>query len=298
MKPVNFDYVSARSVEEAVETLSQAAGTAKIIAGGQSLMPILNMRLARPSLLIDINTIPQLNCIEPVGNEIRIGATVRHHQAETSALIRERLPLLAKAIPLVGHRPIRTRGTLVGSVVHADPSAEIPLVALLLDAYLEVKSVNGVRQVALSEFFYGYMMTDLQTDEMVTTLVFPEIPLLPEVGRGCAFQEMARRDGDFALVSAACQMDVQAGVIAEVRLGVGGVGGAPLRLMETEEFLKDNEGSSDLFTKAAASIADLLDPDDDPSVSAEYRRSVAVGLTKRVLEEAFSEAGTDKGAGR
>ncbi len=298
MKPVNFDYVPARSVEEAVQTLSQAAGTAKIIAGGQSLMPVLNMRLARPSLLIDINTIPQLNYIETVETEIRIGATVRHHQAETSALIRDQLPLLAKAIPLVGHRPIRTRGTLVGSVVHADPSAEIPLAALLLDAYVEAVSVNGVRQVALAEFFYGYMMTDLQADEMVTALVFPELPLLSGVGRGCAFQEMARRDGDFALVSAACQMDVQEGIIADVRLGVGGVGGAPLRLMETEEFLKGQEGSSDLFAEAAALIADLLDPDDDPSVSAEYRRSVAAGLTKRVLAEAFSEAGRDKGAGR
>ncbi|WP_421617232.1 FAD binding domain-containing protein [Brevibacillus sp. TJ4] len=298
MKPVNFDYIAVNSVEEAVAALSQAGGTAKIIAGGQSLLPILNMRLARPSLLVDINKIPELNRIERVGNELRFGATVRHHQAETSPVVQEYLPLLAKAIPLVGHRPIRSRGTLVGSVVHADPSAEIPLVSLILDASLELHGTDGVRTVALADFFFGYMMNDLQADEVATALVFPDITCQPGSKRGTSFQEMARRDGDFALVSAAGQIDLHDGVIADVRLGVGGVGGAPQRLVETEDFLKGKEATIDLLMEAAEAIGDLLEPDDDPAVSAQYRRSVAIGLTKQVLIEAFLEASTDKEGGK
>lgn len=294
MKPVPFTYVAATSVEEAVQWLAGSNGEAKIIAGGQSLLPILNMRLSRPSMLVDINRIPALNIIEICDDELRIGATVRHAQAEHSALIKEYAPLLAKAIPLVGHIPIRTRGTLVGSVVHADPSAEIPLAALLLDAYLQLQSKSGTRTVPLEEFFYGYMMTDLQADEMATSLVIPLQALPSGAKRGTSFQEVARREGDFALVCVGCQLDIKEGVIHDVRLGVGGVSGVPLRLTEAEEFMRGKEATSQLFAEAARFI-DQLDIDDDPAVSAEYRRRVAIGLTQRALEEAFKEADSEGG---
>jgi 2-furoyl-CoA dehydrogenase FAD binding subunit len=290
LKPVNFDYLSAKSVEEVLQALSESMGTAKIIAGGQSLMPILNMRLARPEKLIDICSIPDLDKIEKNNNSVRISAIVRHQKAEGSPMVKEHLPLLAKAIPFVGHTPIRSRGTLVGSVVHADPSAEIPLVSLLLDAYLEVQSLEGSREVALSDFFFGYMMTDLQPDEMVTALVFPEVEVKPGVKRGTAFQEMSRREGDFAIVSAACQMDVEKDIIKDIRIGLGGVGGAPIRLDKLETSLVNKKWTYTLFREAAESIGAMIDPEDDPSTSAEYRLRVATGLIERVLTEAFNEA--------
>lgn len=290
MKPVNFDYVRASSIDEAVQTLVSFEGTAKIIAGGQSLMPLLNMRLARPTALVDINGIANLNTIEIGDSAVTIGATVRQRQAERSVEIKQYLPLLSKAIPLVGHTQIRNRGTIVGSIVHADPSSEIPLVALILDAVLEIAGPSGVRSVPVAEFFYGYMMTDLQQDEIVTAVKWPGVMKDAALMRGTSFTEMARREGDFALVSAACQMDVDAdGRIVDVRIGVGGAGSAPLRLTDAEDSLKGSIGSERIFKEAAESIADYLEPDEDQFVSAEYRRKVAVNLTCVALCEAWEE---------
>lgn len=291
MKPVDFEYVRAQDLNEAIAALVRADGAGKILAGGQSLIPLLNMRLARPKTVIDINQIAELNEIKHDGNDLVVGATVRHRAVERSEEIKQYLPLVAKAMPLVGHSQIRNRGTMVGSIVHADPSAEVPLAALLLDAILEISGPQGQRSLPLSEFFFGYMMTDLQVDEIVTAVRFPGVLASHSTTRGTAFTEMARRDGDFALVSAACQMDLeQDGKIADVRLGVGGVGPSPLRLTESEESLKNNLPSAALFHSVAQAIVEVIEPEEDPFVSASYRRQVAVGLTQKVLEESWADA--------
>jgi CO/xanthine dehydrogenase FAD-binding subunit len=249
------------------------------------------MRLARPTVVVDINDIPGLSEIVLHGSEIKIGATVRHCQVERSELIKQYLPLLSKAIPLVGHSQIRNRGTLVGSIVHADPSAEAPLAALLLEAVLEVFGPAGTRLIPVSDFFYGYMMTDLQPDEVVTGAIFTDFLVEECCVRGTSFVEIARREGDFALVSAACQLDLDNdGILADARIGVGGVGGVPIRLADIEEYLKGKTPSEQLFREAAEAVGESIEPDEDPFVTADYRRQVAVRLTQRALVQAWEEA--------
>jgi CO/xanthine dehydrogenase FAD-binding subunit len=249
------------------------------------------MRLARPAILVDINHIESLNQIEVTESNIVIGAAVRHRQVEQSADIKKYAPLLSKAIPLVGHSQIRNRGTAVGSIVHADPSAEIPLVAMLLDAELYITGSSGERIVPISEFYFGYLITDLQSDEIVTAVKIPCLTAATGHLYGASFVEMARREGDFALVSAACQLELDAGyIIVDIRLGVGGVGATPIRLIETEQFLTGKQISEEWIEEAAELIVEMVEPDEDPFVTAEYRKTVAVGLTKKVLRQAWKEA--------
>ncbi|WP_019155211.1 FAD binding domain-containing protein [Robertmurraya massiliosenegalensis] len=297
MKAVEFEYFRASTLDDAINLLDSYQEDAKILNGGQSLLPVLNMRLARPKYVIDINEITALGNITIENDVLKIGAVVRHNTAETSELIKEKVPLLAQALPHVGHTQIRNRGTLVGSIVHADPSAEVPLIALLLDAYLEVTSKESERIIPITEFYFGYMLTDLQPYELVTSVNFP-LRKLPSGGnRGTAFVEVARREGDFAIVEAACQMDINAeGKIAEVRLGIGGVGPAPLRLVEVEAFLNGKEPSSALFKEASQKITEFLEPDEDPFVPQEYRVEVAKRFTYKVLEDASVDAALEKGA--
>src|ERR1700730_14366381 len=192
MKPAQFDYVVAKSVNAAVAALAEAGGEAKIIAGGQSLVPMLNCRLLRPSVLIDINRIPGLASITERGNAIGVGALVRHHQLETSAVIARHLPVLSHAMTHVAHLAIRNRGTIGGSLSHADPAAELPMMALLLDAELNVTSTSGRRAVAARDFFLGAITANLADDDVVTTITFPNLPR----GTGWGFEEVARRGGD------------------------------------------------------------------------------------------------------
>jgi CO/xanthine dehydrogenase FAD-binding subunit len=291
LKPVDFEYVRATNIEQAVRVLAEAGGSGKVMAGGQSLVPLLNMRLARPAVIVDINEIESLNKIEIMESEVVIKATVRHRQVEKSPEIEAYVPLLSQAVPLVGHSQIRNRGTVVGSIVHADPSAEIPLVALMLDAKLQMTGPAGDRSVPVSEFYFGYLMTDLQPDEIVTAVIFPKLNRKEGLRYGVSFLEMARREGDFALVSAACQIEIDAvSNIVDIRLGVGGVGAAPIRLVDTEQFLTGKQATEEVFQEAAESIAEMIEPDEDPFVTAEYRKDVAVGLTKRVLRQAWAEA--------
>lgn len=287
MKPINFDYFSTTDLKEALVTLDSIQENAKIIAGGQSLIPVLNMRLARPKMLIDINKIEELKKIETTNDEVIIGATVRHADVVNSSLIKNYLPLLAEVIPHVGHTQIRNRGTIVGSIVHADPSSEISLVAVLLEAKLEIKSLNNTRLVDITDFYYGYMMTDLQPDEMVTAVVFPKLNVPKNQQIGIAFKEMARRKGDFALVAAACQVILDSeGIIHAFKLGVGGVGPIPIRLTDYESSLHHKRAEGELVKELLSDIDSYLEPDDDPFVPSHYRIEVAKRLLKQVILEA------------
>src|SRR6202521_1060350 len=211
MKPAQFDYVVAESVDAAVAALAEAGGEAKIIAGGQNLVPMLNFRLLRPSVLIDINHIPGFAFITERENAIGDGSLVPRHQLETSPVIARHLRVLSHAMTHVAHLAIRNRVTIGGSLSHADPAAELPMMALLLDAELHVTSAAGRRTVAAQDFFLGALTTDLAADELMTEIVFPKLP--PRTGWG--FAEVARRGGDFALAAGAATLTVAAGKIDE-----------------------------------------------------------------------------------
>ncbi len=226
MKPPAFDYIAADSVAMAVAALSRAGDDAKIIAGGQSLVPMLNFRMLRPSILVDINRIAGLDVIEETGTAIRVGALVRHYQLETSPLIARHLPVLSCAMTHVAHLAIRNRGTIGGSLAHADPAAELPMMALLLDAELRIASIAGERTVAARDFFLGALTVDLAAGEIITQIALPKLP--PRTGWG--FAEVARRHGDFALAAVAATLTVSGGAIEQARIALTGVGPKALRV--------------------------------------------------------------------
>lgn len=265
MKPAPFAYVRADSVDEAVRALAEADGEGKIIAGGQSLMPLLALRLARPALVVDVNRIPGLATIEPLDGTVRVGALVRHARlAEQTAH-----PLLAEASRWIGHTAIRTRGTAGGSIAHADPAAELPVVAAALDATVDVAGPGGTRTVRAGELCTGPLETTLAEDEMITAMDMP----LP---RRWGFAEFARRHGDFGLVTV-----VAAEVAGRWRLAIGGVGGVPVRPEEAEDLL--NEGAP--AGRVAAAAATGIDPGTDIHAPAAYRRALAEEFVRRAVTE-------------
>src|ERR1043166_3581672 len=233
MKPAAFEYIVADSVEMAVGFLAQAGGDAKIIAGGQSLVPMLNFRLLRPSVLVDINRIPDLAYVREDADAIRIGALTRHHQLETSPVIAAHFPVLREAMTHVAHLAIRNRGTIGGSLSHADPAAELPMLALLLDAELRIVSAAGARTVAACDFFHDALSVDLAEDEIVTEIVLPKLP--PATGWG--FEEVSRRSGDFALAAAAVTLTLSDGKIAQARIAMTGVAPTARRVADAETML-------------------------------------------------------------
>jgi CO/xanthine dehydrogenase FAD-binding subunit len=292
MKPVDFRYVRPLTLADAIAALSGADGDGKIIAGGQSLGPLLNMRLARPALLVDVNAIPEFRNIDENEDVIRIGATVRQREAERSAIVARRVPLMRDALPHIGHTHTRNRGTIVGSIVHADPSAELPLVAVCLDAVVEITGPGGSRDVAIADFYLGYLATDLAADEVAPAVRFPVAALPPDARRGTAFLEMARREGDFAIVAAAAQIDValRARRVIDVRLGLTGVAGAPFRFHAGEAMVRAATDPQAAFASVARAAAEAIDPDSDLHATAAYRRSVAATLLERALDAAWLRA--------
>jgi CO/xanthine dehydrogenase FAD-binding subunit len=291
MKPAPFAYHPASSLEEACRLLAEGDDEAehKVIAGGQTLAPLLAMRLARPALLIDLNQLPDLAGIAEATATLSIGAMTRQRTVERSPLVRRRLPLLVQALSHVGHVQTRNRGTVGGSIVHADPSAEIPLVAVVLGANLHLAAAGGGRQVAAEDFFQGPMTTAIAAHEILTAVDFPMPAAAPRLGT--AFHEVALRHGDFALVSAAVQLSLDSdGRCLEARIGLGGCGLTPLRLVGAETVLQETALESGDISAAIATVADAIDPEDTPAASAEYRRRVAPELLRRALEDAIREA--------
>lgn len=285
MKAAPFDYVAVSAVDEALAQLAEGGDDAMILAGGQTLVPMLAMRLARPSILIDINGVADFAGIERQNGTVRIKAGTRQSAALASPLISSHLPLLAGALPFVGHQQTRNRGTVGGSAAHGDPAAEIPLVAVALDAAFTLRSTGGTRTVAARDFYQGPMMSDRNPDECLTEVAFPVWDDSASVGTG--FEEVSERHGDFAIVSAAAQIAVDAGgVCRRAALAVGGAHGTPVRLGDCEDQLVSETISDELIDDALAGMESHLDPADDSHGSAGYRRRVARVLMARAIRQA------------
>ena len=284
MKPAPFEYADPRTVDEALGHLAQRGDDAKILAGGQSLVPMLNFRLARPAMIVDINRVGGLSGLTHVDGTLRIGALVRQRQLEGWA--RDRSPLLVAALSLIGHAAIRNRGTVAGSIVHADPAAELPALLLALDGVAMARSSRGERRIAADELFQGPLMTSLAADELVTETHFA----LPNPGDGWGFHEIARRHGDFALVGAVATLRLRGGRIDALRLAVFGAGPTPRRLRDAERGLAGQSPAPALFREAAEQATRELPTHGDIHATADYRRTVAATLVARALADATSRA--------
>lgn len=293
MKPPRFDYYDPATVEQVLALLQEHGDDAKLLAGGQSLIPVLNMRLARPKVLIDLSRVQGLSYLRAEGEHLAIGAMTRHVTVERSNLVRERQPLLTEAMRHIGHVQIRNRGTIGGSLVHADPAAELPAVMVALEATMRIAGPSGTRTVPAEEFFLMYFTTCVQAHELLTEVL---VPVLPE-RTGCAFEELARRHGDFALAGVACTLTLASnGTVADCRLGLTGVGMTPVRARDAEEALKGEAPSARAFAGAAEMVRGGIFPDSDIHGSAEYRQQVAVVLVDRALHKALERAtSTERG---
>jgi carbon-monoxide dehydrogenase medium subunit len=287
VKPPPFEYSAPTTLEEALAVLHDKGEDARPLAGGQSLIPLLSLRLARPSHLIDLAGIDQLASIRTEGDLLVIGAMVRERMAERHDQVGALAPLIAEALPFIGHPAIRSRGTIGGSLAHADPAAELPAVALILDAELVAESRDrGQRSINAADFFTGFFSTALEPDEILTEVRIPR----PASGTGSAFQEVARRHGDFAMVGAAAVVRLEDGRIAEARVVVTGVDQVPLRAAGTETALIGEAPTDELFAEAAAQGSRVLSPPADIHGSSAYRRHIAAVLMKRTLQVAAQRA--------
>jgi CO/xanthine dehydrogenase FAD-binding subunit len=283
MKPPKFDYHAPATVEQALELLGRYGGDAKVLAGGQSLMPLLNFRLSRPAALVDLNRIPSLAYVREQDGQVRLGAMTRQRTIEFSPLVRERVPLLGEATRWVGHLPIRTRGTIGGSIAHADPAAEYPAVLTALEGEVVARGPKGERVVKAKDLFQTYLTTSLTPDEILVEVRMPAMP----AGAGYALEEFARRHGDFAIVGIAAVVVKDGARCALARLATAGAGPVPVRLRAAEEIL-ERDGLSDAAIEAASRRAsELVSPDSDIHASADYRRHLTGVLTKRALKRAL-----------
>jgi aerobic carbon-monoxide dehydrogenase medium subunit len=287
VKPAPFEYVAPRSLDEAVAELERSDGDAKLLAGGQSLVPLLNMRLASPARLIDLNRVPELAYLRERDGGLAVGAMTRAAAVEREPRLAEWVPLLAEALPWVGHPPIRSRGTVGGSLAHADPAAELPAVAVCLDARLTARGPRGERRIAAGDFFTGYFGTALAADEVLTEVWFPR----PAPATGQAWVEFARRHGDYAIVGVGASITLDARrAIAEARLTLIGVGPAPVRPRGAEGVLVGRRYRPELGAAAAQAVGQQIDPDDDIHGSKAYRRRLAAALVERALGLAHARA--------
>lgn len=284
MKPATFNYAVAESIEHAVALLSQHGAGAKLIAGGQSLVPMMNFRLARPEWLIDINRIAELAGVRAEGGVLRIGSTTRYVELASSAPVRHHAPLLSEVLPHIAHAAIRNRGTIGGSVCHADPAAEIPVALLALDAEFEVCGPNGIRRIAADDFFVGQMTTAIESDEVLTAIHIPARQ--PDDAFG--FAEFARRRGDFALASAAVVLRFEGDRVADhVRIAIGGLAERPMRARKAEALLAGQRPDEKLFEASARAAAAEVQVGSDLHAAADYRRDLVRTQTKLALTAAF-----------
>jgi len=286
MKLPYVEYEAPTTIAEAVDLLAEHEDEASVLAGGQSLIPLMALRLARPAVLVDINRLSELSSVSVTDGRVTIGAMTREYVAEDSATVGDTVPLLAAALPLIGHEAIRSRGTIGGSLAHADPAAELPAVALALDAEFVVRGRAGERVVPSADWFEGYLATSRRPDELLTEVRFPAAG----PGTGVAFLEVARRHGDFAIVGVAVSLTLADGVISDARLAFAGVSDVPVRAAEAEDLLAGERPSAELFAEAARVATAGLDPPADLNGSPGYRKQVAATLVRRGLQAAADNA--------
>ena len=286
MKLPRVGYEAPEAVPDAVALLAEHQDEASVLAGGQSLIPLLALRLAQPAVLIDINGIDELSGVSVADGWVAIGAMTREYVAEESQTVADTVPLLAAALPLVGHEAIRNRGTIGGSLAHADPAAELPAVARALDAEFVVRGQSGERVVPAAEWFEGYLTTSRRPDELLVEVRFPAAGR----GTGISFQEVARRHGDFAIVGLAASLTLSEGAISDARLAFAGVSDVPVRAVGAEGLLVGEEPSAELFDEAARRATGDIDPPADLHGSSDYRKKVAAALVRRGLRAAADNA--------
>jgi CO/xanthine dehydrogenase FAD-binding subunit len=286
MKLPHVEYEAPKAVSEAVGLLAEHLDEASVLAGGQSLIPLLALRLAHPAVLIDINGIAELSGVSATDGWVSIGAMTREYVTEESGTLAFTVPLLAAALPLIGHEAIRSRGTIGGSLAHADPAAELPAVARALDAEFVVRGPSGERVVPAAEWFEGYLMTSRRPDELLVEVRFPAA----RRGTGVSFQEVARRHGDFAIVGLAASLTLSEGIISDARLAFAGVSDVPVRAVDAEGLLVGEAPSAELFDEAARRATDDIDPPADLHGSSDYRKKVAAALVRRCLRAAVDNA--------
>jgi len=288
LKPAPFDYVAPRTVAEAVDHLARHGRDARVLAGGQSLVRLMNTRLATPAVIVDINRVEGLDGIAVENGSVRIGALARQRAAELSEVVRAEAPLFAEAGGHVAHPSVRRRGTVVGSIAFADPSAELPAALLALDGDAIVSGPDGERTVAAADLFTGAFATSLAAGELITAVRVPR----GAVGRtGSAWVEVSRRHGDLPICGAGAVVTLDDdGTIAGARVALCGVGATPVRATAVEEALAGAEPIDDAIARAADDAARDLDPPSDPHGSADFRRHLAVVMTRRSVERAAERA--------
>jgi aerobic carbon-monoxide dehydrogenase medium subunit len=295
MKPVDFSLHRPQSVDEALTVLAEHPEEAKVLAGGQSLVPLLNFRLARPELLVDLGRIAALAGLRRTHDQLVVGSMVRQAFVEHSDAVAEHAPLLAAACPYIAHPPIRNRGTVGGSLAHADPAAELPAVARALDATFVATGPRGRREIPSHEFFRGHLVTALEPDELLVEIRFARAP----ARTGAAFEEVSRRRGDFALVGAGAQVSIgdgngDADVVRDIRICLTGVASTPRRATEAEQLLEGHVLSERLLGQAAEVTADTLEPSTDLHATSDYRRHVAGEMLARAVRRAHQMASATK----
>jgi len=288
MKSAPFDYYAPTSIDETCDFLSRYGDEAKLLAGGQSLVPVLALRLARPSVLIDLNGVHELDYLRIENDELTVGALTRYRTLEHSPIVRKHFPLLASAVEWVGHPQIRNRGTVGGSLAHADPAAELPALAALFDATFVITNASGAKHTLTSaEFFVSYLTTALESGDLLSEIRFPALP----VGTGWSFIEVSRRHGDFALVGVAATVTLSSDqTCSDVRVALTGVGETPMRASSVEQALLKCKPDDQCIAAAAAEVVTDIDPSSDIHASSQYRKYVATTLVKRALTEAVQRA--------
>jgi aerobic carbon-monoxide dehydrogenase medium subunit len=291
VKPTRFDYYAPRNLAEALKILGDAGPDGRVLAGGQSLVPMLNLRIVSPAVIVDINRIEELTRLDASDDGLTVGALVRHAELLRNPDVRAGWPLLSEATAQVAHMAIRNRGTVCGSVSHNDPSAEHPSVLATMDGIVLIAGAGGRREMRSAEFSTGMLSNALEPGEMVVGLRYPRTP----AGAGTAFVEFARRLGDFAIAGAAAMLTIHNGTCETARLTVVGMGHGPFRARDAEECLAGRslsaKESRDAFAEAAAKVVAAVDPADDVHASSSYRRHLAGVMAERALTAALARAG-------
>jgi CO/xanthine dehydrogenase FAD-binding subunit len=286
VRPAPFDYVAPRTVEEALDLLARHGDEAKLLAGGQSLVPMMNMRLVRPAIVVDLNRVAALGALREDAGGLRLGALVRQHALERDGRVAHGAPLLAEAAPLIGHLQTRARGTIGGSLVHADPAAELPACMIALDAVFHLRSARAARTCRAGDFFRGLLTTALEPDELLAEIELPASA--PRTGHG--FAEVARRHGDFALAGACAVLALDAGgVCRAARLVIFGAGDRPHLVRAGAALIGERPAAARLAEVGRAGAGEI-DARDDLHATAAYRRHVAAGLAARALGQAAARA--------